>query len=467
MATSFLAGVNASPSIRPQFNIGSLFDQQTGSYEYGKHGEAILNGGLAHITGICGRGNSFKTVIMLYMFLTVLDRYLSSGMVYDTEISLTVKRLQGLSKKMVNHLLGVNFMPSDKFVLTDKSKYNGTEWFEWLKEVTEFRQKMHKADMAITPFIDSVSKHIEMLIPFMVGVDSLSEFTTASVIKQQNDGSIGESDMNTIALRDANAKTQLIRELATLCENNGVYFLTTMHMGDQHQLDPYAPPAKKLAFMKGKITLKNVPEKASFLLNNIWHVMGSAVLQNPKTKLVEFPRDSKDDLKGDTDLMVLSVTNLRGKAGTSGFPFDLVVSQKEGLEVELTDMYYLLNYGRFGLGGNDKSYFLELYPDLLLSRSTVRGKLKKDPLAARALEITSRLLQMINYRCDDAEDIMCTPKELRDDLIAMGYDWNVLLATRTWWTFNNDKHPVPYLETLDLLRMRAGLYVPYWYKKAG
>ena len=51
------------------------------------------------------------------------------------------------------------------------------------------------------------------------------------------------------------------------------------------------------------------------------------------------------------------------------------------------------------------------------------------------------------------------------DIKALGYDWKELLATRSWYTFFNEKHPVPFLSTMDLLRMRAGLYHPYWMKK--
>jgi hypothetical protein len=63
---------------------------------------------------------------------------------------------------------------------------------------------------------------------------------------------------------------------------------------------------------------------------------------------------------------------------------------------------------------------------------------------------------------DLPKDLMCTPKELYDDLIKLGYDWSVLLNTRSWWTYNNNKQPIPYLSTMDLLNMRVGKYHPYW-----
>ena len=60
---------------------------------------------------------------------------------------------------------------------------------------------------------------------------------------------------------------------------------------------------------------------------------------------------------------------------------------------------------------------------------------------------------------------MCSPKELYEDIKKLGYDWNVLLNTRGYWTIDQYTNPVPYLSTVDLLRMRKGLYEPYWLKK--
>lgn len=470
MALSFLQSVVPAPPLRPQFNVGCMFDIQCGNWLYGKYGEAILNGGVAHVTGVTGRGNTFKTVLLLFFFLQILDRYESGGMAYDTELTLTIRRLRMLAKRMINFLLGVDFNPSAKFVLTDKTKYDGTKWFEMLKELTEHRKKRLKADMAVSPFLDEERNFIEMLIPFVVAVDSMSEFAPANVVKKQEDVEIGSSDRNMEAMDDARVKTQLIRELGTLCDQNGIVFMSTIHMGDGHVLDPYAASTKKLTFMKGNQKFKNVPEKASFLLNNIWWVMGSAPMINPKGKTVEFPRDSNDDLKGDTDLMLLSVSNLRGKNGNTGFPFDLIVSQRDGVEEDLTHLYYLMSYGRYGLGGNLQNYNLDLYPSLTLSRTTVRRKLAEDPKARRALQITSYLCQMINYRTEGVEDIMCTPKELYDGIIAKGYNWDDILSnTREWWTFDNDspKHKLKFLSTVDLLNMRAGLYKPFWMKEKG
>ena len=65
-----------------------------------------------------------------------------------------------------------------------------------------------------------------------------------------------------------------------------------------------------------------------------------------------------------------------------------------------------------------------------------------------------------------SSSIWCTPAELYQDLKDMGYDWDKLLDTRGYWLINQyDKDNVPYLHTVDLLKMRKGLYHPWWYDK--
>ena len=96
-----------------------------------------------------------------------------------------------------------------------------------------------------------------------------------------------------------------------------------------------------------------------------------------------------------------------------------------------------------------------------LSRTTVRGKLDTNPILARAMNITSEMAQLREYYKFDS-DILCSPEQLRTDIEALGYDWNELLNTRSWWTVNHYDFPLPALSTWDLLMMRLGRYHPYW-----
>lgn len=456
-----LSGIKNS-DFSPSLNIGCLHDIPTGIYLKGIHGENLLSGGMSNINAMCGRGNMYKTAFLLYWMLSILDRYISCCNFYDCEDTMQLMRIVKHARKMLNYLLSKSWDDESFFKLTRGKDVDGTEWFTWLKSISELRSKLPKDQVFETPFLDKEGKKIKILFPFVTVIDSFSMFYTKGVEKIQEKG-IGESERNMEFMRDGSAKTQMLRELNRVNTKGGIYTLMSAHVGDEHQLDPYAPPSKKLAFLPNRSKLKDVPEKFTFLTTNCFQAISSSVLINQNTKTVEYPRNQNDDLKNDTDLVLVTVKTLRSKNGPSGIIHDFVISQSEGVQVSLTEFWYIKSYGRFGLDGNDRTYFLDLYPNVNLSRTTIRGKIENDPKLRRALEITSELCQMTNLWHDMPEGLLCTPKELYNSLKDKGYDWDRLLSTRGWWTFDNDKHPIPYLSTKDLLEMRIGTYQPYWY----
>jgi hypothetical protein len=455
----------SAPPLHVKLNIGCLHDIPTGTYSFGKHGESILNGGLSYITGVGGRGNMGKSIYLHYQNLTVIDRYCSSMLnVYDTETSITRTRFTQLSVHLEN-IAGVDLEKEGRAFFTDNTVMSGNVWFDALRKLGDHRKKESKKYTLTTPFVNKKSgEYIQILNPFLGEIDSLSMFSTDSVENIYDKNQIGDSGANTDALRGAAAKSQMLMQLPSLTGQAGLYVSFTMHMGDQHSLDPYAPPQKQLAYLKGKTSFKHVPQKVTFLTNNLWYVMNAAPLQNKGTKAPEFPKDSTDTKEGDTDLQLLSVINLRAKNGPTGMPFELIVSQSEGVLVGLTEFWYLKSFDRYGLGGNDRTYYLELLPEVNLSRTTIRGKIDSDWKLRRALEITSEMCQL-KYLCDDPEQLFITPKELYETLKAKGYDWNVLLDTRGYWVFEEHaSKEKPFLSTMDLLRMAKNLYHPYWMK---
>ena len=91
------------------------------------------------------------------------------------------------------------------------------------------------------------------------------------------------------------------------------------------------------------------------------------------------------------------------------------------------------------------------------------AKCKEHPELIRALKITADLYQLKRHRRHI--ELWKSPKDLYDAIVSKGYSWDKLYNTRDYWTFFDDKHPIPYLSTLDLLRMAASkdLYKPDWY----
>lgn len=450
-----------APDIRPLFNIGCLLDIQTGAYHQGEHGEHILNGGMAPLTGIGARGNMGKSLFAWYHELSFLNRYVSATAgIYDTELTVSRKRQLELADQFDN-LKGQDLFETGRLSLTDKNLHSGTEWWDMVKDYSKEKSEKSK-DYLTTPFIDKDGKPIKIMIPELLTVDSFSQFKSDVVLKLQ-EGSVGESDRNVEAMRDASAKSQLLNDSTTVLGKAGLNMILTAHMGDGIQMDTYAPKQKKLTFLKGDIKFKYVPENFTFLTNNCWAIIGSSIMLNQTTKAPEFPRSSEDDMKGDTDLMALSVQNLRGKYGPTGLITEIIVSQSEGFLPGLTEFCYAKHSERFGIGGNDRNYFMELCPDINLSRTTVRSKITEHAKLRRALEINAELCMMYELWHDLDPELKCAPKDLFEDLKKKGYDWDMILGgTRGYWTFKEDKSPLQFLSTMDLLRMRVDKYKPYW-----
>lgn len=468
---SFGSHVTAKPFLRPMFNLGCLLDLQSGHYVKGVHGESIMNGGLSALTGVCGLPNTYKSTIAHYMLLQVMNRYTQShGMVYDTEMSVSENRFQSFSKRLDNIdpatlVWDAENNPEGRLLLTDAAVKVGDKWFDEVKAYATEKVKAGKTKevLGTTPFKSKSGELFQSMYPSIIEIDSLSRMPISTVDEMMDKNSVGASGNNTEAMKGSSAKSQMLIQLPVLTAEAALSMIITAHVSDKITMDPYAPDVKKLAFLKNGLKLKYVPDQYNFLMNNMWFCFSATKLVNQSTKCAEFPRDSNDTDKYSTDLMTITLMNLRGKYGASGLPYEFIVSQSEGLLVGLTEFNYLKQYGGFGLGGHDRAYYLELLPSVTLSRTTIRSKLDQSAPLRRAMEITSELLQMHNLYHDLPEGLLCSAKELYEDIKAKGYDWDILLNTRGYWIFEGTPHPQPFLSTMDLLRIRSGEYVPYWY----
>ncbi len=444
------------------FNVGATLDLSTGGYVPGLRGDMVLCGGLAPINGITGPGNSFKSALMHFIIMTVLDRYKEAmGIEYDTEGTLTLARLISIANECAPDLVPM-LVDMSKFILTDMTQYDGGEFFTLAKELLETRVK-GKEKKIETPFHDPITgKSIWCYAPLVIGIDSYSLFQSKSVQNMQTN-EIGDKSRNMEYMRDGAAKTAMLMELPTLAAKSGSNWLMSAHLGERPQMDPMQPLRKQLAYLKANLKLKNVPEKFMFLTNNLWYMENAGPLLDDQ-KGPKYPRNSNDSMKGDTDLMVIRIVNLRPKSGPAGVPLHLVVSQRDGILRDMTHFYYIKEVNKdYGFGGHSRGYFLDIYPELNMNRNQVRNNIDTDPKFKRALEITSELCQYFNLNPDIDASLYCTPDQLYTDIKTMGYDWDILLRTRGYWTFDHYTNKIPPLSTLDLINMRAGIYRPWWY----
>lgn len=459
-------------NIKTVINIGALLDVPTGFYIRGINGENILLGGLGQITAVVGRGNRFKSTILHYMMLSAADRISSttdtSMSTYDTEINIHEEALKRYISRFPN-LKDKNIIGDGTWLITDKTIYYANKWFEELKVFFKLKHDNLKDLMVSTPFIDRSGKEaVKIITPTFSEVDSFSEFETEDVAEIQTKNELGDSGANTIHMRQGLSKTRFLMEIPTIVGRVNHFMLMTAHLDDSIQVaqGPYTPaPVKKLQHLKAGDSVKGVTGKFFFLMNNCWHASSSVPLINQSTKGPEYPKQGEEIVENDKDLNIIALVQLRGKAGPSGYALKLIVSQTEGVLPTLSEFHYIKTTDRFGLSGSLQHYALDIYPEVKLSRTTVRNKIDSDLKLQRAINITSELLQIRKYYRTLAE-YFCTPKELYDGIKEQGYDWDMILSeTRGWWAPNDKDNPLRFLSTLDLMKMRKGEYTPYWYKK--
>lgn len=458
--------ITAAPNVKLMINIGALMDIPTGTYLEGRRGEYILNGGLATLTGVVGIGNNFKSTVMHYQMLTAMSRFRqASASTYDTEVNIQewhlaemIRRVEGLHEEDV--------LQTGRWIITDKTMHTGDDWYAKQREFLEEKAKNVGKWSVDTPFWNrDRSGPLKMIIPTFNEIDSFTEFETSDVMDMQDKNDLGESGGNTIHMRQGLAKLRLLMEAPRLNGQANNYSLMTAHIGKESTMQNAGPagqvPIVKLKHLKNGDKIKGTTDKFTFITHNCWHAYNASPLMAADKNGPEYPRDSDDKVKLDTDLNTVQLRNLRSKSGPSGMAITLIVSQTEGVLPSLTEFHHIREQDYYGLVGSKVSYALAIYPEVKLQRTTVRSKIDEDPKLRRALNITSELCQM-SYMWHHLDDLMCTPEELYADLKAKGYDWNLLLETRGWWTTDED-HPLPFLSTMDLLRMRKGLYHPYWY----
>lgn len=460
--------ITPAPNVKIMFNIGALLDIPTGIYVTGYRGEHILLGGLGMLTGVTGIGNNFKSTTMHYMMLSAVSRLRTTVKsimdTYDTEINMHEDALRRFTQAFESFIEN-DPIDDGTWLITDRTIYFANKWFELKKEFMESKVKDAKDITITTPFMARDKTPMKILLPTFTEIDSFSRFETEAANKMQEDNELGDSGGNTIHMRMGLDKTRFLMALPTLAGRSMNFFLLAAHLGKDSAIPsgPYAaPPTKKLQYLKHGDKMKGVTDQFTFLMSNCWHAHNAAPLINQGTKGPEYPRDPDDNEPGDKDLNIVTLVQLRGKSGPTGFTLDLIVSQSEGVLPTLTEFHFIRTHDYYGLNGSKVTYELDLYPGVKLTRPSVRSKINTDKKLQRAINITSELLQMHQYY-RTLNDILCTPKELYDGLVKHSFDMDYILEhTRGWWCPEDDNHPLVFMSTKDLLLAAKGEYIPYW-----
>lgn len=462
-------GFESVPTLQPLLNVGACLDVPSGSFVQGKYGEHILNGGMTPFVGVTGLGNTYKTEVIEFMQRQMLRRFKGSRSgFFDTESNKSKTRGQDLYAGHPDYDGVENLVMDGRLEITSIAQHTGEQHFDILKKFLEenkIKPMNRKKFMVETPFLETDGKSLfKMPLPTGGTIDSISAWRTANNEKMLDETKIGDKEANTYWLNTGRFKKRLIEELPSLCTTAGHYIGTTVHLGEDVNMDPNAPVLAQLQHLKSGV-MKGTPRDYTFYTHSLYHIYGSVVLKNKTTGAPEYPRDSTENQESkSTDLNEIRLRMLRSKFGPSGFMLDILVSQQEGLLDYLTEFRYA-KMRKLGFVGNDINYQYALLPDVNLSRTTVRGKMVENAQLRRVANITAEIIQQLEYH-KGARQYVIPFEDLYTKIKELGYDWDQLLATRGWWTYDNDKQDVPFLSSRDILEMAHERYVPYWLRDA-
>lgn len=432
--------------------VGMPFDFIYGQYEETINGHMTLNGGIPNTTGITGSGNIFKTTLLAHFVSKILSRIMGSqAYLYDTECSSDIQRLSHLYEN-------ATYQPfeDDRYFYTDASKALGDEFFDSLRQYLDARiAKGEKDFMLTTPFLDKNGKQKQVIFPFMIGIDSLTEFSVDVVDEMMTDNAVGSSKTMRKAMVESKAKGDMISRLPRLGKGFGAYTIMTAHTGKIINLDN-KPLSKTMTHMAADEDFKGTARNFKTLTNLIIKSESSGPLKDGDGG-AKYPLDDRQSGKGETDLIRVAYKTIRTKmtqAG-SGVVIDLIFSQSEGFLPEITALEFLKLQKGFGLGGNNTTYFLNLYPEVKMNRNTVRKLVMNDARLRRAFELTYEYALMARYWTPAKNELLVPMSDLYEGIKAQGYDWGTILDTKGGWGAEG-----PGLSALDILRMNKGLFKP-------
>lgn len=461
------------PMIKPvklHANLGACLDIPTGPYVKGKYGESLLKGGLPAFFAVSGKANNFKSTIMAWMLLTALYRltnHASSLSWYDTEVNVELYRLA----KLASYIEGYEQFTEEHgtvfdqgiWVFSDKGNMHGNKWVGALQDFLAEKIKNHKSLMRTSPFLDLDGSFIEMMTPTGSATDSISEFESEDVVAMRDKTEIGQKEGNTINMRQGLGKDRFIRETPAMT-SRGSHFMGMAAQWGEEKPDIGAgpmsgPKPKKMNTLRQGEKIRGVPDSFLYLPLHLWLIDGSSVLRDDDF----YPLEEDAMTSENMDLYRCPMKMLRSKTGMSGFTVDVLVSQKRGVDPSMTEFYNVAKtFKRFGMEGAGQFFTFDLLPNgEKLQRTTIRKQLHRNPQLRRAVNLTSELCQIGEFH-EGVKGRIPPLKDLREKLVSQGYDWDALLNTRGWWTFDNDKQAVPFLSSMDLINMFHGDYEPFW-----
>lgn len=451
----------------PYLNTGTLLDLATGTYQLGADGSTLLSGGLAMTNAVQGRPQTFKSTLGISWLMNAVARYPGAQVyIYDSEGSLKKERLARMPNLYRDDAIRRADMIStltENMVITDRAHHDLDSFFETVKEMAAVKEK-HLADFrVVTPFADKATgQPVTMLRPTFVVFDSWSAAGTKIGAELLDKHGSLDSETNMYFMREALAKTKILNQMIEMGPKLGIYFILTAHIGDKRMENPMMPATKEIQFMKQGDKVKNVGSGYQFLMSHAIETRSVlALMDSNKEALYPYPTG----ITSPTEMNAVTSVMTRSKNRGAGIQFRTVVTQTDGVDVELSNYDYLRENEYFGLSGPDGkvnkiNHRPMLKPDASLSRTTALAKLI-DYKTSRAVELLAQLCFIQNSW--SMRDLL-VPFDMKPDAFAdalltkTDYAIDDILNSRGWWTYG--EHERPYLSLFDIMTIITGHYRP-------
>jgi hypothetical protein len=423
------------------FNTGTLFDLMAGAYTVGSDGKFYLNGGLGNfITGLHGRGNTFKSTLTDALVMGVLRNYDDvQCFCVDTEHSKDKARIMSFVNSGIFEPTDV----SDRFHLKAGPEWTINKVWDLVKQVCELKAKNKKALYQKTNFLDYHGKQMNVWSPTIIWIDSFSQLKSdaegdilgldADAKSKKDEREIENKKNKTLYMDDGNKKTMLMAALNKMCAEYGIIITTTAHTGDNFAMDG-APPSKELLHQKQKDKIKGVGSKFTTLTHVLTQVQSCKFCQDSAKKALYC-----DGATADQDLNELSVVISRNKVGASGISVPFVVSQAHGLLNDVSNLNFLRTYGYEGLtgGASKPNNSCSWLPETTFTRNNVREKFRGDYQLCRAMELVARYryIQLSWNLSKLPIDFTRPPEQVFDLLTKSSMKMEDILNTTSNWSF--------------------------------
>jgi hypothetical protein len=256
---------------------------------------------------------------------------------------------------------------------------------------------------------------IKILPTTYVLIDSIAAIRTKTEFEFDKEGNLKDTDTiagatNMDAMQSAKDNTMFINEVKKLCESAKICDVMINHLVEVPVLDRYNPPKPILPSMKFNQKLKGGNEL-------IYQSFGVNLLSVRERLFNEKSKIYGDAVHG----LIAFMEWLKNKNGPEGVKYPMVFDSATGYKPELTDFEILYTEMGYGISGSPLNYHLDILPEITFTRKSLLQKCYDNPLLARALGFTTRLLLVckIILRCEPPKltELSDLPYLVRVDLI--------------------------------------------------